>query len=133
MQIRGLLFYPWNFERKGAMKLDKITIGGFRNIKKTFIELQSITALVSLNCYGKSNLLQAINFGIVFITNTCDAKKKMMTWKKGIPLNKAMASQDFELELQMQTTINNTSYNVIYGYRFKWFRDDGTGSKIIAE
>lgn len=44
------------------MEVKNITIGGFKNLAKTKIELNKITALVSPNNYGKSNFLLAINF-----------------------------------------------------------------------
>jgi len=133
MFLSEMLNYPWSFERKKTMKLNKIKVGGFKNIGKTVIELNSMAALVSLNSYGKSNLLQAIHFGVDFIKSTEDGKRHMMSWIKGIPLTKSMASKDYEIEFEMQTTINKITYNVIYGYRFMWVRDDDAGSRIVGE
>ena len=43
------------------MKLLSVSVSGFRNIAKTTIELGGISAIVSPNNYGKSNLLRAID------------------------------------------------------------------------
>ena len=49
------------------MELLSVSVGGFRNLAYTTIELGGITALVSPNNYGKSNLLDAIRFAFQFI------------------------------------------------------------------
>jgi len=133
MILKNILNYPWGLERRASMRLNKIRIGGFRNISDTVVELNNMVALVSLNSYGKSNLLQAIDFGVDFIKNPVERKKRMMSWIKGIPLTKSIASKDFEIEFEMQTAIDNVTYNVIYGYRFMWVRDDDTGARIVGE
>ena len=133
MILKDLLNYPWWFERKITMRLNKIKVGGFRNIAYTVVELNNMAALVSLNSYGKSNLLQAIDFGVDFISNSDEGKKYMMSWIKGIPLTKSIASKDFEIEFEMQTVVDNIAYNLIYGYRFMWVRDDDTGARIVGE
>ncbi|WP_176786060.1 AAA family ATPase [Desulfosporosinus hippei] len=120
-------------ERRGNMKLNKISIDGFRNIKMSEIICSELVALVSLNSYGKSNLLQAIDFGVDFIRRDEDTKKDMMSWTKGIPLNKSMPSKDFRIEFEMKTSIDENTYIVLYGYKFKWVRDDDTGASIVGE
>ena len=49
------------------MILKNITVGNFKNIAVTTLDLSKITALVSVNNYGKSNLLEAIRFGFDFL------------------------------------------------------------------
>lgn len=49
------------------MKLKSITVGGFKNIARTKLLLDRVIAVVSPNNYGKSNLLEAIDFGTDFI------------------------------------------------------------------
>lgn len=115
------------------MKLSKISIDGFRNIKLSEIDCSEMVALVSLNSYGKSNLLQAIDFGVDFIIKNEETKKNMMSWPKGIPLNKSMSSKDFRIEFEMKTSVDNNEYLVVYGYQFKWVRNDDTGARIIGE
>ena len=52
------------------MSLNYIYIDGFRNVKETKIEFNQITGLLSVNSYGKSNLLTAFEFGTLFLTDT---------------------------------------------------------------
>ena len=73
------------------MELLKLRTGGFKNIEDVSLELSDLTALVSLNSYGKSNLLAAIDFGIGFITADARRKEQMMRFRSGIPLNKSNA------------------------------------------
>ena len=50
------------------MKLLNVRIEGFRNIKNNSIEFgDGITSLVSTNSYGKSNIMNAIDFAVDFI------------------------------------------------------------------
>lgn len=116
-----------------AMKINKITVGGFRNIRNVELTFDNILALVSLNGYGKSNLLTAIDFGIDFIRNDQEIKESMMSWIKGVPLNKEIAAYDYNIEFEMTTTIDSKVYKVVYGYKFRWVRDDNTGTRIIGE
>ncbi len=133
MFLDNIINSPSIFERKIAMKLNKIKVGGFRNIDEAVVEFNNMAALVSLNSYGKSNLLKAIDFGVDFIHNTSEGKKFKMSWTKAIPLTKSIASKDYEIEFEMQTTIDKTTYNIIYGYKFMWVRDDDTGARIVGE
>ena len=115
------------------MIINKIKIGGFKNIDLVEMSLNNITVLVSQNSYGKSNLMQAIDFGFDFISKTNATKKRMMSWTSNIPFTKHIASKDFEMEVEMTTLNNKTEFNVIYGYRFRWVRDDKKGAKILDE
>ncbi|HQE69981.1 MAG TPA: AAA family ATPase, partial [Atopobiaceae bacterium] len=60
------------------MRLLGLTVGGFRNVAKTTIELGGITAFVSPNNYGKSNLLDAIDFATTFINESPRTRSTMM-------------------------------------------------------
>lgn len=115
------------------MIINRIKIGGFKNIDLVEMSLNNITVLVSQNSYGKSNLMQAIDFGFDFISKTNATKKRMMSWTSNIPFTKHIASKDFEMEVEMTTLNNKTEFNVIYGYRFRWVRDDKKGAKILDE
>ena len=50
------------------MKIKSVTVGGFKNLDKTKLLLDNITAIISPNNYGKSNLLEAIDFGCEFLS-----------------------------------------------------------------
>lgn len=115
------------------MNVNQVTVSGFRNVKKCTLNFDELISLVSTNNYGKSNALGGIDFGIDFIKASEIGKKNMMAWVKGIPLNKELASENYKINLELSTEINNTFYDIKYGYEFKWYRNDGTGSKIIGE
>ena len=61
------------------MKLIKVEIDGYRNVDKASISFSGITTLVSVNSYGKSNLMNAIDFAASFISADSTIKKKMMS------------------------------------------------------
>ena len=115
------------------MKIRSITISGFKNLKKTKIKLQNIVALISTNNYGKSNLLEAIDFGTEFISASEKDRKLMMRWVKGIPINKSLAKDDFYFEIEFENETNDDYKYVHYGYSFSWYRDNGTGQIITDE
>lgn len=123
----------WNRE-VSTMQIEKITVHGFRNIDTTTMLFNNkIQCLISLNSFGKSNLLTAINFGISFIST--DDKTKMMRWIPGVPLNKKLAQENFRFELEMTTDTDSALGRVwvIYGFEFRWIKSDKTGGNIISE
>lgn len=115
------------------MKMLSVSVEGFRNIDYSKITLDDITALVGLNSYGKSNLLSAIDFGMYFINLDTKSKSRMMKMSNLVPLSRSMPSKDFKIEFEMETTIEKKMVYVIYGYKFKWVRDDKKGARIIDE
>lgn len=115
------------------MKINKIMLSGFRNLNKSIFKLDDLIALISTNNYGKSNVLSGIEFGIDFININEKGKDIMMKWKKGIPLNKELALENYQIEFEILTDIEDETYIIQYGYQFKWFRNDGNGQKIIKE
>ena len=115
------------------MKIQAVTIGGFKNIFDVRLLLDNITALVSLNNFGKSNVLTAIDFGVDFINASIAVKKEMMANTNFIPLNNSMSGQNFRFELDMLTTFNDKEYQVIYGYEFCWKIDETSEPTIIFE
>ena len=115
------------------MKIKSISIGGFKNLKKSTLQLENITVIISPNNYGKSNLLEAIDFGVDFLTSNSKDRKVMMRWVRGIPINKSLENEEFFFELELEDeTLGDYRY-VRYGFTFKWFRDDGSGQCITNE
>lgn len=114
------------------LKLEKIRIDGFKNILDSEIKLDKITSLLSTNSYGKSNLLEAIDFGFYFLNTTPKNKKQMMKWKPGFPFNKERLMQNFSFEIQCIMEINNKTFDVIFGYSFAWEGLKRKG-KIVSE
>ncbi len=114
------------------MEILNITVGGFRNIKNVTLDFDSITALVGLNGYGKSNVMDAIEFGFDFIHSTNNLKNVMMASKQGIPILKTNAGQDFFFDIELRTKSNNQSFCIQYGYSFSW-QTDNNPAKITKE
>ena len=115
------------------MKIKSITVGGFKNLKKTRVSLDGITAIISINNYGKSNLLEAIDFGCDFIFQNPRERKTMMRWSRAIPINKKLADNQFFFEIEFENEEDLEYRFVRYGYSFEWFRDDRTGQRITDE
>lgn len=115
------------------INISRITINGFKNIKSINILLNKITSLLSINSFGKSNLLSAIDFGFDFISQNEQTRKDMMKWKKGIPLNKNIESKKYEFEFEFSTSIEKELYEVIYGYAFDWAKKDKVDGEITNE
>ena len=105
------------------MKIKSITVGGFKNLKKTRVSLDGITAIISINNYGKSNLLEAIDFGCDFIFQNPRERKTMMRWSRAIPINKKLADNQFFFEIEFENEEDLEYRFVRYGYSFEWFRD----------
>lgn len=110
------------FQREECSKMEllKIRTGGFKNIEDTTLDLSDLTALVSLNSYGKSNLLTAIDFGIKFITGSAKEKSQMMCFQSGIPMNRNNALRNYFFEFEAETTLNDQLYRISYRYEFQW-------------
>lgn len=115
------------------MKIKSITVSGFKNLKKTRVSLDGITAIISINNYGKSNLLEAIDFGCDFIFQNPRERKTMMRWSRAIPINKKLADNQFFFEIEFENEEDLEYRFVRYGYSFEWFRDDRTGQRITDE
>lgn len=115
------------------MIIKTITIGNYKNIAETEISLSTITALVSTNNYGKSNLLEAIRFGIDFITESAKTRNQMMRWALGIPLSSGLSGKDFLFSIEFDEPFLGEYRYVKYGYTFSWENDQKSGVAITDE
>ena len=119
-------------DKKGQviqMKIQAVRIDGYKNLKATSFALSKITALIALNNFGKSNVLDAINFGTRFIRANEDRKAEMMSSSSAIPINKENASHDFEFEMELLTEEGGKTYRLVYGYQFEWAKRDEEGCR----
>lgn len=114
------------------MEIQKIKVGGFRNITEATLHFDRITALVGLNGYGKSNIMDAIDFGFDFLHLPRQGKSSMMTSKQGIPILRANAGKDFMFEIDLVLESNKRQYFVNYGFSFAW-KTDTSPAKIKSE
>lgn len=115
------------------MKIQSITVGGFKNLNKSKLELETICAIVSPNNYGKSNLLEGIDFGVDFIHASRKGRKDMMGWARGIPLCPVLENSEYYFEIELDDESLGEYRYVKYGFTFKWHRDDETGDRITDE
>ena len=120
-------------EECNEMELLKLRTGGFKNIEDTTLELSDLTALVSLNSYGKSNLLTAIDFGIDFISAGAKQKNRMMRFQPGVPVNNNNALQNYFFELEAETTLTGQSHIISYRYEFQWRAQGKSSARIVSE
>ena len=115
------------------MKLIKVEIDGYRNVDKASISFSGITTLVSVNSYGKSNLMNAIDFAASFISADSTIKKKMMSDESLVPINKETAGSDFRADFLFHSENMGKKYYADYGFSFEWIRDDKSGCRITGE
>ena len=115
------------------MKLNSITVGGYKNLQRSKIKLSKITAIISPNNYGKTNLLEAIDFGAEFLRSNAKGRSQMMRWMKGIPINRTNETDEFFFEIEIEDETLEDYRFIRYGYSFAWYRDDGTGQSITNE
>lgn len=115
------------------MKVNRIKIKGYKNIEETELNLNKITCLLSQNSYGKSNVLQAIDFGIRFMKKVIDEKELMLLLHDCVPLSHNNSSKgQYSFEVEFSTEIKKQRYEVIYGYTVAWPKKDDNG-KINEE
>lgn len=116
------------------MKIESFFIDGFKNIHEVNIELKKITAIVSLNNFGKSNILEAINFGINFIKElNKESKKKLMYQKDFIPINRQENKKNnFKFEI---TGLDKLKEDIMWKYSIElsWKNSNQEEPKIISE
>lgn len=119
------------------MRILNARIEGFRNIENDSVAFGSgITSLVSVNSYGKSNLMNAIQFAVDFINEDPEMKRRMMSAVYGMPLNKKLDSKNYVADLTFQMLMDERVYVVNYGFAFAWIKNNGqntSGCKIVKE
>lgn len=116
-------------------KINRICIGGYRNIDYSDISLQQLTALLAPNNYGKSNILNAIMFASTFLHATSDVKGQMMKDSSCIPINSKIAGTPFYFEIEGRL---ESERSFLYRFSFDWYQQigkDKTGKdgQIIGE
>lgn len=115
-----------------GMEILNISISGFRNISKVNLNFDKVTALVGLNGYGKSNVIDAIDFGFDFIHANRGIREALMSSKKNIPILKSIAGKKFDFEIELRLISNQKSYDVKYDFSFSWHTEKET-AKIENE
>lgn len=96
-------------------------IDGYRNLSNVTLNLNDITAIIALNNYGKSNLINAIRFGIDFIKGSNEIKKDIFEYLPAFPFLSANSGRDFTFSVNADMIdLDEKIYNVEYTYSFKW-------------
>lgn len=115
------------------MNIKSITVGNYKNIAETKLDLTKMIAIVSTNNYGKSNLLEAIRFGFDFICASAKGRSNMMHWSKGIPLSTPLAGKDYLFSVEFDSPDLGEYRYVRYSFKFSWFNDHNSGAVITDE
>lgn len=111
-------------ENVKKMEIKKIKLCGYRNVESVTLNLSKITPLISLNSFGKSNVLTGIDFGIDFIHNPSNIKKNMMAFQPAIPINKSNQSNDYSLSIEFISSFKKSEYLVNYEFSFSWIKNE---------
>ena len=115
------------------MKIQAVLIDGFKNLSNVRINFDNITALVSLNNFGKSNVLSAIDFGLTYIKSTIEDKIDMMGNTNLIPMNRKMIGKNYKFEMEIISEMSGQECRVIYGHEFTWKNDEDMEPYIVDE
>lgn len=110
-----------------------VTVAGFKNLDTIHLELGGITALVATNNYGKTNLLDAIEYGADFIGSNASNRLRMMSNTSCLPLNPELEEQDYSIEFEFESDFGDPFRYVRYGFAFSWIKDDESGCRIVNE
>ncbi|MFA9397404.1 MAG: AAA family ATPase [Clostridiaceae bacterium] len=111
------------------MSIQKIRVDGFKNILDTTISFEKLVALVGLNNYGKSNILEAIDFAGDFIKATPENKMELMSYTKAIPLNIKTAERNFNFEIEFLSTFKDKEIYINYEIEFEWPKNNKENNK----
>ena len=114
------------------MELHNAKIDGFKNLKNIDISFSKLSALVAINNYGKSNVMEAISFIADYITKSKENKRKMMANKSHIPINTNHHPSIFSAQLSASIKSGNENYLVEYSFAFTWVLKNKNG-KITSE
>lgn len=115
------------------MNIKSFYLSGYKNIFNTTIELFNVTALMSLNSKGKSNLLKGLFFGLKLFNLNPNERDKYFLLSKSLskPLNKNTFNNPYELKIRGETNINNEKVDIDYFIKVDWASKSGI--KIIEE
>lgn len=115
------------------MMVESILVDGFKNLSQIKIAFDQITALVALNNFGKSNVLQGIEFGLGFMRAQIEDRQVIMANSNLVPMNRHMQGRNFRFEVEVSTVLDGHSYRIQYGYEFAWKRSEEESPEIVRE
>ncbi len=101
------------------MIIDSFIIEGFSNIKHIRLDVGKINALIAPNGYGKSNVLNAISFGLMYL-NANEETKGQMLRSRFLPINVSIEEKKFHFEILGRLQREGRTELVQYGYECQW-------------
>ena len=101
------------------MIIDSLIIKGFSNIEHLRLDIGNINALIAPNGYGKSNVLNAISFGLIYL-NANDETKDHMLRSRFLPINVSIKEKKFHFEIHGRILREERTELVQYGYECQW-------------
>ena len=110
------------------VSIDRICIGGFRNVDYSEIKLRQMTALLAPNNYGKSNILDAVMFASSFVHGTPEMRRQLMRDFTCISINSKIASEPFYCEIEGAF---DSVYDYVYRFSFDWYQQSPNSSAAI--
>lgn len=113
------------------MTIDTIIIEGISNINHMRLDVGEMNVLIAPNGYGKSNVLNAISFGLMFLTANDETKKQMLQ-SRYFPINVSMQGKDFHFEIHGRLLHKGHTKIVQYGYECRWAEGEVHGH-VISE
>lgn len=124
----------WLIKRKKVNHLEilDIVVEGFRNISSSEISFDKITALVGLNGHGKSNVIDAIDYGFDFIKASPSQKSFFMNYKSNIPLLNSCAGKDYRFQVTARSHQRDADYIIVYEFCFSW-GSNKNNAQIVSE
>jgi predicted ATPase len=105
---------------RDTMNIIRLYVDGFKNVDQVNLRIDKMTALLSPNNYGKSNVLRALDFGFRFMTAGQSEKSKMMGYKNAFPMNQNHEKSHFTFEIELENSHEGKHYHMTYSYSFQW-------------
>jgi len=102
-----------------VMIIDSFIIEGISNIGHLRLDVGEMNALIAPNGYGKSNVLSAISFGLMFL-NTNEETRRQMLRSRYLPINVSMQEKKFHFEVYGRIERDDRTEMVQYGYECQW-------------
>ena len=107
------------------MKINKFVINGYKNIENVEIELTNITALMSLNSRGKSNLLKGLMYGLSILISSPQVRNQIYFSNRNLsrPLCEETKDTPYFLSIAFETKLKEKKCDVEYQISIDWTSD----------
>jgi len=109
------------------MYISSIRIGGFANIQDTKIQMESLSAVIAPNGYGKSNLLRAIDMGTQYLQADSTRRQQMLRDQQAIPVNRTMAHAPYSMEIEGAMSDEEDAMQYLYRLNLAWATEHEAG------